>query len=185
VVVAEHISNRHTSDHRHHNRRCRRRRRRRRHPRWRPKAVDYEIGTGGPWNYALTGLSGPGAGPAGAGGRDGDGLVFDPTPAASWSPSLAFDDADGAYPFSITAAARALSDWGFWSGSKIVAEAPASPVRCAAATGHGGGGGGGGGGGAGGGEGGEEGQCGPETQVRLVPFGGTNIRISVFPWVGK
>ena len=49
------------------------------------------------------------------------------------------------------------SAWGHWRGSKITAPPPVSPVA--------------------------EADCGPATKLRLVPFGNTNLRISVFPHV--
>ncbi len=46
--------------------------------------------------------------------------------------------------------------------SNITAQPPPSPFECATAP--------------------AGGECGKEERLRLVPFGGTNIRISVFPW---
>eukprot|EP00935_MAST-01C_sp_MAST-1C-sp1_P002810 g2810.t1 len=120
----------------------------------RPKAVDYEIGTNDTWNYALV-L--PGSGGDDAGGAAA--LTFDPTPSANWLESFPFDDS-GEYPFSIKAQARQLAAWGYWEGSKITAVPPASPVKCSGS-----------------------GDCGDATELRLVPFGGTNIRVAVFPWM--
>ena len=84
-------------------------------------------------------------------------LAFDATPSPGWSALRPFSTDE--YPFSIRAAAHNLPEttWGYWAGSKITAQPPPSPVnasRSAAGV----------------------------TTIRLVPFGGTNIRISVFPW---
>ena len=116
-------------------------------PRTRHLAVDYEISTRGHWAYALVLAT------------DGEGLAFDPTPSAGWS--LARPFATDQYPFSALASARRLGNgtWGYWEGSAITAQPPASPLDCAAAD------------------------CGTVETIRLVPFGATNIRISVFPWV--
>eukprot|EP00041_Stephanoeca_diplocostata_P033227 m.1093373 g.1093373 ORF g.1093373 m.1093373 type:complete len:968 (+) comp24297_c0_seq3:111-3014(+) len=73
-----------------------------------------------------------------------------------WSPSMAFSTDE--YPLYIQVAARQFPSWGFWEASNITAALPSSPVDCAAA------------------------HCGPKMTLRLVPFGGTNIRISAFPW---
>lgn len=83
-------------------------------------------------------------------------LTFDNKPSSNWSLQFPFDDS-GEYPFAITAAARVVSSWGYWRGSNITSPPPVSPVEVS--------------------------DCGPAAQVRLVPFGSTNIRIGVFPWV--
>ena len=49
--------------------------------------------------------------------------------------------------------------WGYYGASKITAQPPPSPLNCTRA------------------------QCGAAQTVRLVPFGSTNIRVSVMPWV--
>jgi hypothetical protein len=82
------------------------------------------------------------------------GTAFDKTPSTKWHSSFAFDDS-GEYPFSINVTARQVSSWGYWKGSKITNPPPASPVS--------------------------KDVCGAPTILRLVPFGSTNIRISVFP----
>ena len=89
------------------------------------------------------------------------GLKFDATPSAGWSTRRPF--ATDAYPFSITARAAPLpvATWGYWRGTNITAQPPPSPLDCAA---------------------GSAANCSAEVRLRLVPFGGTNIRIAVFPW---
>lgn len=77
---------------------------------------------------------------------------------AEWNFSYPFVD-NGEYPFYITAKGRSIASWGYWSGSQITDVPPASPVDCTEAS------------------------CGEEAELRLVPFGLTNIRISVFPWI--
>ena len=86
-------------------------------------------------------------------------LTFDPMPSPGWSAALPFDTEN--YPFSVRARARALPDttWGYYGASNITAQPPPSPLDCARAA------------------------CGKSESVRLVPFGGTNIRIAVMPWV--
>jgi len=86
------------------------------------------------------------------------GLTFDATPSHGWSIARPFDTE--AFPFSISARAVPIGSWGYWKGSNITAQPPPSPVNCSDS-------------GAG---------CGSVQALRLVPFGGTNIRISVFPW---
>ena len=129
---------------------------------FRPSAVDYEISTGQPWAFAL---ELPAEVPLPNATRDHSGLAataleFDPTPSAGWSIAKPF--ATDEYAFSISASARALDEatWGYWKGSKITAQPPASPLNLT----------------------GRAKQL-PREPVRLVPFGGTNIRISVFPWL--
>lgn len=79
------------------------------------------------------------------------------TPSGNWSAAFAFDDSGDRYPFAIKLAARRVRTWGYWRGSNITEPPPPSPVEPAA--------------------------CAPATELTLVPFGSTNIRISVFPWV--
>lgn len=83
--------------------------------------------------------------------------VFDNTPSSGWSTSLPFSTEE--YPFSIEVEARKISEWGYWRGSKVTDQSPPSPYNCTSN------------------------KCGPPTKLTLVPFGGTNIRISVFPWI--
>jgi len=117
----------------------------------RPLAVDYQISTEDPWNYALL-LSSKGDGMAGA--------IFDATPSAGWSLDFPFDDS-GEYPFSIKVQAQRLPEWGYWDGSNCTDIPPSSPVDCT-----------------------EAGRCSVETTaLQLVPYGSTNIRIAVFPWI--
>jgi hypothetical protein len=85
-------------------------------------------------------------------------LSFSATPSSGWSTALPFDTEE--YPFSVGARARRVGSWGFWEGSKITDQPPPSPVNCSSAAA----------------------QCEEEVQLRLVPFGATNLRISVFPW---
>lgn len=123
----------------------------------RPHALDYQIKTAQPWNYAIV------APPASS-------ATFNSTPGGGWSPHYAFNDAHEAHPFSIQIIGRRLPAWGFWRGSNITDVPPASPVNCSG----------------GGGAGGEAAAaCGVEEPLTLVPFGSTNIRIAVFPWVGE
>lgn len=82
--------------------------------------------------------------------------TFNTTSSAAWSTQIPFSTSE--FPFSISVAARQIPSWGYWEGSKITDTPPASPVDCTT------------------------GACGQSTILRLVPFGGTNIRISVFPW---
>lgn len=77
-------------------------------------------------------------------------------PSKGWSDSLPFSTTE--YPLSITVTARQVPGWGFWHGSQITDSPPPSPLDCAKAG------------------------CGAATSIQLVPFGGTNIRISAFPW---
>ena len=84
-------------------------------------------------------------------------MTFDSTPTAGWSDVLPFDTEN--YPFSIKVQARHVPEWGYWDNSKITADLPPSPVDCSKMT------------------------CGKETTLVLTPFGGTNIRIGVFPWI--
>lgn len=116
----------------------------------RPRAVDYQISTRDPWNYAID-VGQPGAQPP----------RFDGTPSPGWSADkLPFSTTD--YPFSIEVRGRRLSSWGYWEGSNITANLPASPIDCATVKGG----------------------CGPDLEtLRFVPFGGTNIRVAVFPWL--
>ena len=85
----------------------------------RPKAVDYEISTLDPWNYALV-LQQAAADSS---------VIFDPTPSPDWSPSFPFDDS-GAYPFSVRVKARRVARWGFWSQSNDTDVPPQSPIDC-------------------------------------------------------
>merc|ERR1711924_424610 len=80
-------------------------------------------------------------------------LVLDQAPSFSkqasdgWKMSFPFDTEN--YPFSIQVKARAVPSWGFWQGSKITDNLPPSPIKC-----------------------GGEVECGSETELSLVPFGG-------------
>jgi len=78
------------------------------------------------------------------------------TPSAKWSSKFPFDTAN--YPYFIEVQAKRIPTWSYWQKSKITGNLPTSPVDCASA------------------------KCGETTTLKLVPFGGTNIRISVFPW---
>ena len=91
----------------------------------------------------------------------GSSVAFVDTSSSGWSAALPF--ATDEYPFYVRVKARQLPAWGYWAGSKITDAPPASPVNCSAAGAD----------------------CGPVTELKLVPFGGTNIRISVFPWIKK
>ena len=121
----------------------------------RPKAVDYEISTNDTWNYLLV------LPDVDTGGTDHRDRLpsFDPTPSSKWRSSFPFDDS-GEYPFSVNVHAKQLKAWGYWEGSKVTAVPPASPVKCSSAA-----------------------DCGDTTTLRLVPFGSTNLRVSVFPWL--
>lgn len=88
----------------------------------------------------------------------GKSFQFVQTPSASWNVTFPFSDA-GEYPFYIEAVAREVKPWGYWQGSRITDVPPPSPFSCGVDT------------------------CGNETSLRLVPFGSTNLRISVFPWI--
>eukprot|EP00854_Cymbomonas_tetramitiformis_P005362 gene5362-6506_t len=83
---------------------------------------------------------------------------FDPKPSVGWTLDFPFDDS-GEFPFSISLPARQMKTWGLWKGSMITDAPPSSPVRCNGSD-----------------------ECGSEETIHLVPFGCTNIRISVFPW---
>lgn len=92
-------------------------------------------------------------------GEETFGLEFDASPSASWSLALPFSTED--YPFSVRSPAVRLGSWGYWNGSNITAQPPPSPVDCTK----------------------PQAKCAAAAErLRLVPFGGTNIRISVFPW---
>jgi hypothetical protein len=86
-------------------------------------------------------------------------MTFDPTPSKGWGDVLPFDTEN--YPFSISVSAKQLPEWGYWENSLITADLPPSPVECGGANGV---------------------KCGDEVTLKLTPFGGTNIRIAVFPW---
>jgi len=122
-------------------------------------AQNLQIGTRDPWNYALVLPE----------ATAGESLQLDRTPVGAWTQRLPFSTA--AAPFSVAVNARQVHGWSTWVGSSptgvavatnITAEPPASPVDCAVA-----------------------GACGPELALRLVPYGGTNIRIAVFPHTPK
>lgn len=81
-------------------------------------------------------------------------------PSAGWSEARPF--ATDELPFYLEVSARRLHAWGYWGETNITADLPASPVDC-----------------------GRAGACGPPTKLRLVPFGATDIRISVFPWLNS
>jgi uncharacterized protein len=86
------------------------------------------------------------------------GASFDPSPSRGWSLDFPFDDS-GTYPFSVRVTGRQVSSWGYWRGSNITNPPPVSPV--------------------------DPSKCGAPTPLTLVPFGSTNIRISVFPHVAS
>ena len=114
---------------------------------YRPQAVDYQIETTDPWNFAIDSSTAP---------------KFLDTPSAGWSEKFPFGGNTGPstaeYPFSVEVQAKQLPSWGFWEGSKITDNLPPSPVNCA------------------GGEGSQFVECGAPQTLKLVPFGLTNIR---------
>jgi len=79
--------------------------------------------------------------------------VFVASPTKGWSTNLPFSTSEA--PFHIKVKARRLPAWGYVDG-KITDNLPPSPVDCAG--------------------------CDEEVELQLVPYGGTNIRIGVFPW---
>eukprot|EP00965_Chrysotila_dentata_P223778 6193779-Pleurochrysis_carterae.AAC.4 len=83
-------------------------------------------------------------------------LSFSPSPSQGWSSDMPFDTNE--FPFSITAQGSIIDSWGYWQRSEIIAEPPPSPVNCPDSCGS------------------------LPSNITLVPFGGTNIRIAVFPW---
>ena len=91
----------------------------------------------------------------------GEKATFDAKQGGNWSIGFPFDDANGNFPFSVHVTGRRAQAWGYWRGSLITAPPPASPLPCNATS------------------------CGPPTPLRLVPFGSTNLRIAVFPFVGS
>lgn len=123
----------------------------------RPHAVDWEISTREPWAYALS-LAADGERGVAAAASSAPTLSFDATPSSGWSVLRPFSTEE--YPFSVRATAHKLPEeaWGYWAGSKITAQPPPSPVNASGRS------------------------SATPTTLRLVPFGGTNIRISVFPW---
>lgn len=78
-------------------------------------------------------------------------------PSEGWSLDNPFSTKQ--YPFYVEVCARRLRAWGYWQGTNITENLPPSPVNCSV-----------------------DGACGAVTTLRLVPYGATNIRISVFPW---
>jgi hypothetical protein len=78
-------------------------------------------------------------------------------PSKGWSLGNPFSTKE--YPFYVEVRARRLRAWGYWEGTNITDNLPPSPIDCGA-----------------------DGACGAVTMLRLVPYGSTNIRISVFPW---
>ena len=84
------------------------------------------------------------------------GATFVGEPSGNWSLGFAFDDS-GEYPFAVDVIGRQVPTWGYWRGSNITNPPPTSPVDVAA--------------------------CGDPTRLRLVPFGSTNIRVAVWPYV--
>ena len=123
---------------------------------YRPQAVDYQIETTDTWNYAIDTSVPP---------------TFSPTPSSGWSEKFPFGGATGPstseYPFSVQVQARELPSWGFWEGSKITDNLPPSPINCDGVVG----------------DDANVGECGATQTLKLVPFGLTNIRVSVFPWM--
>ena len=96
---------------------------------------------------------------AGSSGALPQGIAFDASASAGWSLALPFSTEE--HPFSVVVPARRLGSWGYWKGSNITDQPPPSPVDCTQPAA----------------------QCSTAVEkIRLVPFGGTNIRISVFPW---
>jgi hypothetical protein len=81
---------------------------------------------------------------------------FVPQASKGWSTKLPFSTEE--YPFSLNVKARPVSTWGLYPGTNITDNLPLSPVDCAA------------------------GECGTERELRLTPYGGTNIRVAVLPW---
>ena len=69
------------------------------------------------------------------------------------------------YPFYVEVKARRLPAWGYWENSKITAAVPPSPVDCSGGDGAS-----------------PSSPCGATETLKLVPFGGTNIRMAVLPW---
>ena len=128
----------------------------------RAQAVDYAISTQDDWNYALL-SAGPESNTAAASSSSSSSssaenwLAFDSQASQGWTPSFAFDDS-GEYPFSVLVHGRTLKEWTYWSGSKITGNVPPSPYN-------------------------KTNGLGEIKKLRLVPFGSTNIRISVFPWI--
>jgi hypothetical protein len=129
----------------------------------RSKAVDLEIGTNDTWNYALVLPEGGDESSQAEAevARKTARPTFDATPSSGWTEAFPFDDS-GEYPFSIKVQAKQLAAWGYWEGSMITAIPPSSPINCTSI----------------------DGGCAAATEITLVPFGGTNIRLSVFPWMG-
>eukprot|EP00040_Diaphanoeca_grandis_P018240 m.95757 g.95757 ORF g.95757 m.95757 type:complete len:385 (+) comp26846_c0_seq2:321-1475(+) len=84
----------------------------------------------------------------------GKGAEFVNKKSDQWSLAYPFDDS-GEYPFYISVWGKQAPEWGYWNESRITAAPPPSPVRTV---------------------------TGKSVELRLVPFGSTNIRISVFPW---
>ena len=128
----------------------------------RPHALDYEIKTAQPWNYAII------APVTSQSATSSSSPRFNSTPGGGWSPGFAFNDANGVHPFSIQLAARRIPSWGLWRGSNITDIPPSSPVKCESNTVDD--------------KTAEAIECGEEETLTLVPFGSTNIRIAVFPW---
>ena len=123
----------------------------------RPLAVDYEISTDDHWAFALE------LAPlTEAAASIVAGMRFDPKPSSRWSEARPFSTDE--YPFSIVARACALANttWGYYPGTKITAQPPPSPLNRTAAACD---------------------DAGRTVSIRLVPFGGTNVRIAVFPWL--
>ena len=84
------------------------------------------------------------------------GATFVEQKSPGWSLDFPFDDS-GEFPFYVAIRGREVSTWGYWRGSNITDVPPVSPV--------------------------DPTKCGPSTLLRLVPFGSTNIRVGVFPYV--
>ena len=77
---------------------------------------------------------------------------------ASAAPHVPFDPA--APPLTVTVPARRVGTWRAMSGGKVTERPPPSPVSCQ-----------------------PDGVCSEDVTLRLVPFGSTQLRIALFPWI--